>query len=199
MQTFAGQGLTHFSAASFGEMVPRSENLVTLDPKQRDAWGVPVLHIDCHYGEAELALVREQELALRELAEVSGVKAVRIVASPPGSAIHECGTARMGSNPASSVLDAHNECWDARGLFVTDGACFPSQGIQNPALTILALTARACDHAVRTKIAASETLVSHTDLDRHSSATENAINAIGSLIEASRWAPSFIMCGLLGD
>jgi choline dehydrogenase-like flavoprotein len=67
----------------------------------------------------------------------------------PGTAIHECGTARMGSAPENSVVDPHNECWDARGLYVTDGSAFPSQGVQNPTLTIMALTARACDYAVR--------------------------------------------------
>jgi choline dehydrogenase-like flavoprotein len=67
----------------------------------------------------------------------------------PGSAIHECGTARMGTSPATSVLDPNNQCWDAQGLYVTDAASFPSQGLQNPTLTILALTARACDHVTR--------------------------------------------------
>jgi choline dehydrogenase-like flavoprotein len=73
--------------------------------------------------------------------------------SPPGMAIHECGTARMGDKPETSVLDPFNECWDARGAYVTDGAAFPSQGTQNPTLTLMALTARAVNAAVsgRTK------------------------------------------------
>ena len=150
-QTLAGEGRSHFIAASFGEMLPRPENQVTLDPKRRDAWGIPVLRIDCRYGQAELVRAREQASALRELAEVAGVALTQIdeASEPPGSASHECGTARMGSDPANSVLDPHNECWEARGLYVTDGACFPSQGTQNPTLTILALTARACDHALQ--------------------------------------------------
>jgi choline dehydrogenase-like flavoprotein len=73
------------------------------------------------------------------------------VPAPPGIAIHESGTARMGSDPENSVLDPHNQCWDAQGLYLTDAASFPSQGFQNPTLTILALTARACDHALRTR------------------------------------------------
>ncbi len=143
---------SHFVAVSFAEMLPRPENRVTLNPKRRDAWGIPVLHIDCSHGDADLARARDQVSALRELAEVVGVKLTQIdqAPAPPGSANHECGTARMGSDPANSVLDPHNECWDARGLYVTDGACFPSQGSQNPTLTILALTARACDHVIRT-------------------------------------------------
>jgi choline dehydrogenase-like flavoprotein len=62
--------------------------------------------------------------------------------------LHECGTARMGQDPATSVLDPYNQCWDARGLYVTDSASFPSQAAQNPTLTLMALTARACAHAL---------------------------------------------------
>jgi len=143
---------SHFSVSSYAEMLPKQENRVTLDPTRRDAWNIPVLHIDCAHGPAELLRAREQAVALRELAEVAGVILTRIdqAPAPPGSANHECGTARMGSDPKTSVLTPHNECWEARGLYVTDGACFPSQGTQNPTLTILALTARACDHALRT-------------------------------------------------
>ena len=150
-QTLVSEGWCHFIAASFGEMLPRPENRVTLDPNRRDAWGIPTLHIDCCYDQTELLRAQEQASALRELAEVAGVALTRIDAAPnpPGSACHESGTARMGSDPANSVLDPHNECWEARGLYVTDGACFPSQGTQNPTLTILALTARACDHALQ--------------------------------------------------
>jgi choline dehydrogenase-like flavoprotein len=132
-------------------MLPRPENRVTLDREQRDVWGIPVLRIDCTHGDKELVRAREQIAALRQLAEVAGVTLTRIseAPAPPGSAAHETGTARMGSDPAKSVLDPHNQCWEAKGLYVTDGACFPSQGTQNPTLTILALTARACDHALR--------------------------------------------------
>lgn len=140
----------YFIAGSFAEMLPRLENRVTLDPKRRDAWGIPVLRIDCAYGETELNRARDQTRALRELAELAEVELTEIdeVPRPPGSAFHECGTARMGTDPANSVLDANNQCWDAHGLYVTDGACFPSQSYQNPTLTIMALTARACHHAL---------------------------------------------------
>ena len=140
----------HFVAASFAEMLPRRENKVTLDPNKRDAWGIPVLRIDCAYSEAELKRARDQTRTLRELAELADVELSDIdeMPRPPGSAFHECGTARMGADPASSVLDANNQCWDAHGLYVTDAACFPSQGYQNPTLTIMALTARACQHAL---------------------------------------------------
>jgi choline dehydrogenase-like flavoprotein len=148
---FPGAGAqSHFFALSFGEMTPRRENRVTLDPKRSDAWGIPILHIDCAYNDVELACARDQTEALRELADLAQVELTRIheVPAPPGSSYHECGTARMGTDPGNSVVDSNNECWDARGLYVTDAACFPSQGSQNPTLTILALTARACHHAL---------------------------------------------------
>jgi choline dehydrogenase-like flavoprotein len=152
-----GGGQSYVTVVSFAEMLPRWENFVTLDPNRRDAWGIPVLRIDCCHRDAELAQARDQVRALRELAEIAHVKINRIdaVPQPPGIAVHECGTARMGTDPADSVLDPYNQCWEARGLYVTDGSCFPSQGSQNPTLTILALTARACDHALRSRASTS--------------------------------------------
>jgi choline dehydrogenase-like flavoprotein len=140
-----------FFAVSFGEMIPRSENRVILDPTRRDAWNIPVLRIECGYNQSELLRAREQATALRELAETARVSFTTLskVPAPPGSAIHECGTARMGTDPSNSVLDPYNQCWEARGLYLTDGASFPSLGPHNTTLTILALTARACDHAIR--------------------------------------------------
>jgi len=142
---------SHFTATAFGEMLPRSQNRVMLDGDCRDAWGIPVLRIDCSHSNEDLVRGREQVKALRELAEAVGVTLSRIeqVPAPPGSTNHECGTARMGDTPSTSVLDPYNECWEAKGLYLTDGACWPSQSAQNPTLTLLALTARACDQAVR--------------------------------------------------
>lgn len=160
-----GRGRTWFIAFSFAEMLPRPENRVTLDPNRRDAWGIPVLHIDCAYDEAQFALGREQTKGVRELAEVAGIEVAKLddVPRPPGSAVHECGTARMGTDPGSSVLDANNQCWDAHGLYVTDASCFPSQGYQNPTLTILALTARACHHAINSAGRGSAQIVDGND------------------------------------
>ncbi len=141
--------VSSFGAAAFGEMLPSPQNRVVLDDSRRDAWGIPVLHIDCAHTSADRQRGQDQIRALHELAAALGVKPVRAEGpAAPGTANHECGTARMGRDPASSVLNPHNECWDASGLYVTDGACFPSQGTQNPTLTLLALTARACAHAV---------------------------------------------------
>ncbi len=147
----AGSGKSHFTAVCFAEMTPRAENRVVLDPHRRDAWGLPVLRIVCRHSEAELRLAARQCTALREVSELLGVRLHRLDTRPaaPGSAIHECGTARMGTSPNTSVLDPNNQCWDAKGLYVTDAAAFPSQGLQNPTLTILALTARACDHVAQ--------------------------------------------------
>jgi choline dehydrogenase-like flavoprotein len=146
----AEPGKSHFTAVSFAEMTPRAENRVVLDPHRRDAWGFPVLRIRCRHNETEVERAAQQCAALREISELMGVRLYRIDDKPaiPGSAIHECGTARMGDSPESSVLDSNNQCWDAKGLYVTDAAAFASQGMQNPTLTILALTARACYHAV---------------------------------------------------
>ncbi len=143
-----GQG-SFFQAVSFSEMTPRPENRVELDMNRKDRWGIPTLRIACALDEAELTRANRQANAIREIAEAAKVKLADINTrpSPPGMAIHECGTARMGETPETSVLDPHNECWDARGLFVTDASAFPSQGTQNPTLTLMALTARAVARA----------------------------------------------------
>lgn len=148
-----GAGASFFQAVAFAEMTPRPENRVALDGRLRDRWGIPALSIRCRHSAAEIARAGHQAAAIREIAEVLGVTLTDInrQPSPPGMAIHECGTARMGSSPGDSVLDPHNQCWEAQGLYVTDGASFPSQGAQNPTLTIMALTARAVDHALQAR------------------------------------------------
>lgn len=141
-----GKGRSHFTGVTQAEMTPRAENRVTLDPDRKDAWGLPALRIACRYSEDELALARDQSQALADVAKALGVRLLRLDKSPapPGAAIHECGTARMGTSPDNSVVDPDNQCWGAKGVYVTDGAAFPSQGLQKPTLTIMALTARAC-------------------------------------------------------
>jgi choline dehydrogenase-like flavoprotein len=143
-------GRAFFTAVAFAEMAPRRENRVMLHPRRVDRWGVPILHIDCAISDQDRRRAADQTSALRMLAEIAGVSLRQLdtVPQPPGGALHECGTARMGRDPATSVLDPHNQCWDAAGLYVTDSAAFPSQGSQNPTLTIMALTARACAHAL---------------------------------------------------
>lgn len=143
-------GTSYFTAIADAEMLPRAENCAVLSDR-RDAWGMPVLRITASHSSAEIALAKEQAAALHELATLLGVNISNISSGSgtPGAAIHECGTARMGDDPTRSVLDPFNQAWDAPGVYVIDGAAFPSEGIQNPTLTIMALTARACDAIVR--------------------------------------------------
>lgn len=146
-----GARSSRFTGVSFAEMAPRPENHVTLDTNRRDICGNPTLRITCAHSSEDIAVATMQSAALRETAEALDVVLDRIdtAPAPAGTAMHECGTARMGDDPASSVLDPNNQCWDAKGLFVTDGAALPSQGTQHPTLTIMALTARACKFAAR--------------------------------------------------
>lgn len=140
-----------FAAVAFAEMGPRLENRVMLDTSIKDACGNPTLRIECRHNADDCAAAAEQSQAIREAADAFGVKLSRLDLKPPppGTAMHECGVARMGDSPANSVIDPNNECWDAKGLYVTDGAAFPSAGAEHPTLTIKALTARACAHAAQ--------------------------------------------------
>jgi choline dehydrogenase-like flavoprotein len=138
-------------ATAFGEMLPNHANMASIDPVKKDKWGLPVLRIDCATGENEHAMRRDMQVDMAELLEQSGVKDVTVydAGSFPGDGIHEMGTARMGRDPKTSVLNSHNQVWDAMNVFVTDGSCMVSTACQNPSLTYLALTARAADYAVQ--------------------------------------------------
>jgi choline dehydrogenase-like flavoprotein len=153
-ETAATSGKSYFTAVAFSEMVSNAQNSVSLSATKRDAWGMPCLHIDCAHGERDKMVMAQQFRALRDVAAVLKVEPsfTKESLAPPGLAIHECGTARMGADPRHSVLDPNNQCWDAKGLYVTDGACFPSQGSHHPTLTIMALTARASHHALQHEI-----------------------------------------------
>lgn len=139
-----------FWMRAFGEVLPNPDNRVTIDPGTIDAWGIPSVHIECRYGENERAMAADQLHTLLDFAAAADldVKETRDTLSPPGLSIHEIGTARMGDNPATSVLDPCNRAWDVPNLYVTDGSCFTSGGFQNPTLTMLAISARACDHII---------------------------------------------------
>jgi choline dehydrogenase-like flavoprotein len=167
-----------FGFMSVGEMLPYYDNTITVNPHKKDAWGIPVPHINCTYRKNELAMMKEQVKALREMIETCGYQ-VEILGSPfglskdskpfpednffarlafriafkksvnVGSAIHEVGGARMGTDPAKSVLNRYNQCWDAKNLFVTDGASFVTNGMAGPALSVMAVTARACEYMVK--------------------------------------------------
>jgi len=134
----------------FGETLPYHENKISLDPTKKDKWGLPVLAIDAEIKENEKKMrpdMMNEAIAMLEAAGVKNVKGVdRDYAL--GMGIHEMGTARMGKDPKTSVLNAHNQVWDALNVFVTDGACMASTACVNPSLTYMALTARAADFAV---------------------------------------------------
>ena len=138
-------------ATAFGEMLPNHANMASLDPTKKDKWGLPVLKIDCATGENERLMRRDMQVDMAELLDQSGVKDVTVydAGSFPGMGIHEMGTARMGRDPKTSVINSHNQVWDAQNVFVTDGSCMVSTACQNPSLTYMALTARAADYAVQ--------------------------------------------------
>jgi choline dehydrogenase-like flavoprotein len=134
----------------YGEMLPRFENQVTIDQNKKDKWGIPVVKIECAHSDNEVEMARDQFESSKEMVQAAGFEILQEnpnLASP-GMGIHEVGTARMGNNPQKSVLNKFNQSWDVKNLFITDGACFASQGSQNPTLTIMALTVRACDYIV---------------------------------------------------
>ena len=139
-----------FGATAFGEMLPNHANNAGLDTAKKDKWGLPVLKIDCATGENERLMRKDMIADMAEMLEQAGAKDVATfdLGSYPGMCVHEMGTARMGRDRKTSVLNSHNQIWDAPNVFVTDGACMVSSACQNPSLTYMALTARAADYAV---------------------------------------------------
>lgn len=135
---------------AFGETLPYHENKVTLDKTKKDKWGLNVLAIDAEIKENELKMRKDMMEDAKEMLENSGLKDVKTFDTgyALGQGIHEMGTARMGLDPKTSVLNKFNQVWDAPNVFVTDGAAMTSAACQNPSLTYMALTARAVDHAV---------------------------------------------------
>lgn len=135
--------------AAFGECLPRYENFVKLDEHKVDKWGIPLLQTSFSYGDNEYRMIEDatnQGIAMLKAAGATNIEASSEIA-PGGLAIHEMGTARMGRDPKTSVLNANNQCHDVPNVFVTDGACMTSSACQNPSITYMALTARAANFA----------------------------------------------------
>jgi choline dehydrogenase-like flavoprotein len=134
----------------YGECLPRRENQVSLSRDRKDKWGMPVLDIDMAYGPNEFAMRKDIEAQAAEILRAADLQEVQSFNNVPhpGEVIHEMGTARMGADARASVLNRFNQCHDAPNVFVTDGACMASTACQNPSLTYMALTARACAYAV---------------------------------------------------
>jgi choline dehydrogenase-like flavoprotein len=134
----------------FGEMLPDPTNKITLDKTVKDKWGLNVLNIDCELKENEKKMRKDIVADAQEMLEKAGVKNVipNNSEGTPGRGIHEMGTARMGRDPKTSVLNGNNQVWDAPNVFVTDGAFMASSSCVNPSLTYMAFTARAAEFAV---------------------------------------------------
>ena len=143
-------GPWRFTFAGFGECLPNHENFMELNKDKVDAWGIPTINISHMWRENELALVKDMPVTAAEMLEAAGAKDIEthMVPSTPGEGIHEMGSARMGLDPKTSVLNAHNQAHDIKNLFITDGSFMVSSACQNPSLTYMAMTARACDYAV---------------------------------------------------
>lgn len=139
-----------FNITAFGEMLPDHSNRIFLDRSRKDKWGLPVLAMDVELKENEKKMRVDMVNDAKEMLEAAGAKNVRTYDGGygVGSGIHEMGTARMGRDPKSSVLNGNNQVWDAPNVFVTDGACMTSSSCVNPSLTYMAITARAAKFAV---------------------------------------------------
>jgi choline dehydrogenase-like flavoprotein len=136
---------------AFGETLPYHENRIYLTDEVKDKWGLPVLAMDCEIKENEKKMREDMKNDGAEMFNAAGVKNVEATDGDYGfgMGIHEMGTARMGRDPKTSVLNAYNQVWDCLNVFVTDGACMTSASCVNPSLTYMALTARAADYAVK--------------------------------------------------
>jgi choline dehydrogenase-like flavoprotein len=134
----------------FGELLPYHENKITLDHNKKDKWGLPVLAMDAEIKDNEKKMRKDIVTEAKAMLEIAGVKDVKThdFGHNVGDGIHEMGTARMGLDPKTSVLNMHNQVWDAKNVFVTDGAMMTSSACQNPSLTYMAMTARAANFAV---------------------------------------------------
>jgi len=134
----------------FGETLPYHENKITLNKSKKDKWGLPILSMEIECKENEIRMRKDMVSDAVEMLEAAGVKNVKgiDVNKTLGRGIHEMGSARMGKDPRTSVLNMFNQVWDAPNVFVTDGSFMASSACQNPSLTYMAFTARAADYAV---------------------------------------------------
>lgn len=144
-------GNWHMSLYAFGECLPYADNRIILSKEKKDKWGNPLTVFQCEFKENEKAMNKDMADTAKQLLEAAGFNnaSVSNKISFPGNANHEMGTARMGSDPKSSVLNSYNQMHEVRNLFITDGSFMVSGSCLNPSLTYMAMTARACDFAIR--------------------------------------------------
>jgi choline dehydrogenase-like flavoprotein len=143
----------YFAIEAQGECLPSPDNFVALDPNKKDAWGIPALHINASYGQNDRAMalaMRSHVAAILDEMKLADVASPKSELSIFGKNIHECGTARMGDQPSTSVVDRNCKVHDAKNVFVTDGSVFVTQGCYEPTLTIMAISARAGEHIAET-------------------------------------------------
>ena len=143
-------GPWEFFITGFAECLPYHDNQVTLNGGVLDKWGQPTLSIDAEFKANEKALNKQIQEDAVEMLQKVGLRDILGFDKehPPGYGVHEMGTARMGRDPKTSVLNDFNQVHAAKNVFVTDGACMTSSSCVNPSLTYMALTARAANHAV---------------------------------------------------
>jgi choline dehydrogenase-like flavoprotein len=144
-------GLWSMWIGAWGEHLPYEDNRVTLNKEKKDKWGLATLDINCDFRENEMNMRKDMRQSLEETLSVAGLKNISTYDDPkaaPGLCIHEMGTARMGNDPKTSVLNRWNQMHEVPNVFITDGACMTSSANQNPSITYMALTARAVDFAV---------------------------------------------------
>jgi choline dehydrogenase-like flavoprotein len=136
------------SGGIYGERPARFENLVRINKDVKDAWGIPVLHIQVKDADNEFNMAKDAADTLEDVFRTAGWEIVSKTDKfyPPGYSIHEVGTCRMGDNPKTSVLNKWNQSHDIKNLFVVDGACFVTCGWQNPTMTIVSLSMRASEY-----------------------------------------------------
>ena len=136
---------------AFGECLPYADNRITLSAKKKDPWGRPMIVVDCSFKDNEKAMHEDVKTTGLELLEAAGFRNPSVSGSIsfPGNANHEMGTARMGRDARTSVLNAFNQMHEVPNVFITDGSCMTSSSCVNPSITYMALTARACDYAVK--------------------------------------------------
>jgi choline dehydrogenase-like flavoprotein len=148
-QRLRSPGRWEMRLVGFGEMLPRPDNRVTLHERRIDSWGIPLVDIDCTHGENERRIAERANRDAAQMLAAAGFENIAPLGpvAPPGHCAHEMGTARMGHDPATSVLNRYNQAHDVANLFVTDGSCMTSSGSVNPSLTYMALSARAANHA----------------------------------------------------
>ena len=134
----------------FGECLPYHDNKVTLDFNQKDKWGIPTLNFDAEFKENEMKMREQIKIDAAEMLEAAGLKDVQVSDSMGGIGVgvHEMGTARMGKDPKTSILNGFNQIHAVPNVFVTDGACMTSSSCVNPSVTYMALTARAANFAI---------------------------------------------------